>query len=365
MAARDQAFDVVVAGGGPAGATTALLLSRAGVSTLLIDPARSRPRKVGETLPPVATALLHNLGVWEAFVRDEHLPSEGIVSVWGSGDPRVNDFFAGTHGLGWNLDRSSFDAMLLEHSQRAGARLALGTRVISCESRAAAGWYLSIAGPEGHRNVSARYLVDATGRTGTVALRCLSPRLVHDRLIGVVACFHEDEPNAYTVVEALEDGWFYSTSVPNRTLVVVYLSDADIFADEEKSREDRFQAQLVRAPHTRSRVAEVRRSEALFIVSAASSRRKTVAGPSWIAVGDAAFSFDPLSSLGIFKALDSANRAFESILDGLGGKPLTHGYQDWCNDVFRSYLQNRLAHYRSEPRWAESLFWRRRQASAV
>ena len=87
MPELDRSFDVVVAGGGPAGAATALLLARAGVSTLLVDAAPATSLKVGETLLPSARRLLRDLGVWDAFARDEHVPSHGIVSVWSSARP--------------------------------------------------------------------------------------------------------------------------------------------------------------------------------------------------------------------------------------------------------------------------------------
>ena len=92
--------DVIVAGGGPGGATTALLLARAGVNTLLLDPSLGlRTRKIGETLPPVANGLLVRLGLWESFRKQHHLPSDGIASVWGTAEPRVNDFFSSLNGV--------------------------------------------------------------------------------------------------------------------------------------------------------------------------------------------------------------------------------------------------------------------------
>src|SRR5256885_3276613 len=56
-------WDVVVVGAGPAGATTALLLARAGASVLLVDRARfPRDKACSEYLSPATTAILERLG---------------------------------------------------------------------------------------------------------------------------------------------------------------------------------------------------------------------------------------------------------------------------------------------------------------
>jgi flavin-dependent dehydrogenase len=96
-----------------------------------------------------------------------------------------------------------------------------------------------------------------------------------------------------------------------------------------------------------------------MIVSAATSRRELVAGDGWISVGDAAQSLDPLSSLGLFKALDSARRACECILGELNGRA-TEPYQQWSDAIFSYYLKNRSRFYQSERRWPGSVFWQRR-----
>src|SRR5438876_11034973 len=56
-------WDVVVVGAGPAGATTALLLARAGASVLLVDRARfPRDKACSEYLSPATTEILQRLG---------------------------------------------------------------------------------------------------------------------------------------------------------------------------------------------------------------------------------------------------------------------------------------------------------------
>jgi flavin-dependent dehydrogenase len=113
-------FDITVFGGGPAGSATALLLARAGLSVLLLEASDYRNRRTGETLPPLINQQLRRLGVVQPFIRQGHKRAPGIVSVWGSAQPYLNDFFRGVDGSGWQVDRSAFDRLLAKSAERAG-----------------------------------------------------------------------------------------------------------------------------------------------------------------------------------------------------------------------------------------------------
>jgi flavin-dependent dehydrogenase len=356
--------DVAVVGGGPAGSAAALLLARAGVATVLLDASHGKTQHVGETLPPVANKILLELGLWDAFCKQEHLPAEGVVSVWADKEPRINDFFLSQNGTGWNLDRNRFDAMLLNESAKAGAAVMRGARITSCRKDEKQLWNLSFVHDRSTSSITSRYLMDATGRNGAPALSHLSRRFALDRLVAAARFFECDDTSRYTLVEAVDEGWFYSASLPRGRMVVMYFTDADIYAHGLRCTSDYWSAQLGKATQTSSRVGLSSRRSDLMIVSAATSRRGEVQGQGWIAAGDAAHSFDPLSSLGIYKALDSAIRASETILEGLRRQGSSRGYQSWSEDTFRHYLRHRASFYGRNRRFSESTFWKRRQEIA-
>jgi flavin-dependent dehydrogenase len=87
-----------------------------------------------------------------------------------------------------------------------------------------------------------------------------------------------------------------------------------------------------------------------------------ITGPNWLAVGDAASRFDPLSSQGIVKALRSGIFASYAIGDLLVRSDPTglRRYQHYITEEFRSYTQTRAKYYGQEQRWPQSPFWRRR-----
>jgi choline dehydrogenase-like flavoprotein len=102
-------LDVAVIGGGPAGAAAAITMAREGLRVGVLDRAGRHLPKVGETLPPRAASVLQDLGVWGRFRTDDHLPSYGNRSAWGTPQVQEYDFILDVHGRGWHLDRGRFD----------------------------------------------------------------------------------------------------------------------------------------------------------------------------------------------------------------------------------------------------------------
>src|SRR5579864_7205716 len=156
-------FDVVVAGGGPAGAVAALDLSRRGFRVALIEQSAYEGLRIGETLPPQIRQPLMELGVWERFLSSERLESYGIRSSWETPAARHRDFLFNPYGCGWHVDRARFDAMLAHSAADAGAELRLSANVKSC-TMAGGQCQLDVVHEKNNLTFSSRVLVDATGR---------------------------------------------------------------------------------------------------------------------------------------------------------------------------------------------------------
>jgi flavin-dependent dehydrogenase len=237
--------------------------------------------------------------------------------------------------------------MLLTAAEAAGATLIRGA-TLDALSYDGASWRVRA----GMREMTARYVIDATGRASTVARICGAQRVAIDRLVGLTAFFQShgsDDPHGkFTFIEASEQGWWYSAPLPGSRLVVAYFTDSDL-ADVS-----RFDA--IVPPQTRERMSAYTMTVAARVASANTARLSSVIGPAWIATGDAAVSFDPLSSQGILTALESAIDAAEAIAN--------HSFATYAELVthrYRDYLVNRARYYALETRWPKSAFWTRRQ----
>lgn len=360
--------DVVVLGGGPAGAAAAITLARAGRSVAVIEKSLYDRERIGETLPPSARRPLLNLSVWEEFVAAGHLPSPGVLSVWGDEELYQNHFIFNPYGQGWHLDRRRFDAMLAKAAQRAGASLCCGAQVISCLPVAADGWQVEFASGGRRHQLRATFAIDATGRPAALARQEGAKRVNGDRLMGLAGLLTARSPesgcDACTLVEASPDGWWYSALLPDARLVAVYMTDADLLPRRPQSRLTFWETQLEQTIHTRARRRAFDPPASLRVVAASSSRLDRVTGRNWLAAGDAALAFDPLSSQGMRQALASGIGAGEALHRCLSGEAAALGeYGSGTQRVFAEYERLHSAYYGRERRWPQSVFWQRRHAA--
>lgn len=166
--------DVAVIGGGPAGASTATTLARAGVHVALLERAAKFVPKVGEALPPRVAVVLKNLGVWERFLADDHLRCYGNRSAWGTSRLQEYDFIFDPHGCGWHVDRARFDAMLVAAARDAGALWLSDTKVTGW-LRSGKGWSLDVRRQGQHReSVHGSSLTPAGARQSLLVRRLRS-----------------------------------------------------------------------------------------------------------------------------------------------------------------------------------------------
>jgi flavin-dependent dehydrogenase len=337
---------VAIVGGGPAGAVAALVLARRGVRVTVFESGDAPAAKVGETLPPALTPLLRHLGLEECLQRDGHLRSQGNRSLWGSPEPGESPFLSNPHGEGWHVDRQRFEARLAEEAREAGAEWRWGSRVERIE------------------DLDADFVADATGRSARLARRLGARRLRYDRLVGVCALLSSPTPasDTYTLVEATPEGWWYSALLADGRLAVAFLGEGDLLHPTADPAP--WWRRLRESEATRERV-EAHRYESglpLRVLPAESSRLDMIAGDGWLALGDAAAAYDPLSSYGIASAMGSGFYGGHAIADILDGREEARfAYLDVMQRACGTCLDLQREHYARERRWPDAPFWRRRQ----
>ena len=222
------------------------------------------------------------------------------------------------------------------------------------------GWHLRLSGGSACR---ARFEVDATGRRASFARRMGSRRLTWDRLACCARFFTlDDAPESSTVVEACAVGWWYTALAGERCLVAC-MTDSDVVRRLALHKADRWLSLLSATRWIRRSIGSGALCGSPIICAAHSVRLDPVCARDWLAVGDAASAYDPLSSQGIMQALRAGIFASYAIADCLVKSDRTGlaRYASFMQHVFASYRRAQVQYYAEERRWADRCFWHRRQ----
>ena len=228
--------------------------------------------------------------------------------------------------------------MLAEHAASRGATLLLGTAVTEAR-RNNDGWLIDLADGQ---TIAARFLADTTGNAAIARRFCGARTIVVDHLVSF-GRFFDDDTNAdpRTIVEAFADGWWYTAALPGKRRFVACMTDSNVARRLDLRDEESWTRLLETMPITGS---IARYATGPIVARACGSQRlETAAGPDWIAAGDAASRFDPLSSQGITKALRSGVFASYAIGDQLatGDNRGLRRYDRFIHSEFLHYLRTR------------------------
>lgn len=324
---------VLIAGGGPAGMATAIVLRSRGIDCTIAEQVAVPPIKAGETIPPNAKALFAKLGI-DALLNDAaHLPCYGNKFIWG--EAGAKDFFSSVHGHGWHLNRMQFELQLRDHVQR------IGVNWIDDSWQA---------------NNNYDFIVDATGRASRVARSFGIQRKRLDMLTGywcVLQTAEQVKP-FYTYIEATSNGWWYAAPLQDKKLSLAFMTDSDLS-----------HAGYFETARTLSLIGPLLEKAGVHgepVVNPASTSYLTARfGPNWLAVGDAAYAYDPISSYGIASALENGFFAGHAIADHYEGNAnALPSYDYLISTSFSNYLNMHAQQYLQETRWRNEPFWQRR-----
>lgn len=360
---------VVIIGGGPAGCATALALQQHGIAdTLVIEAGRYDAIRIGESIPPDIGLFFAKVGIEDAFKAEAHEPCLGSCSAWGSSRLGFNDFIVNPHGHGWHLDRQRFEIFLAREVESRGARILKGTRFEKLDVNEAGDFVLSVTDAHGRRSaIQARFVVDASGARAVFSRRLGAKRRFLDQLVGVAGfiTLSDDKPfSQLTMLEAVDYGWWYAAKLPGGRVAVVVASDPKLIKQRKLNQFDEWKQHLSQTIHLSSEFRNLALCpEKLIVVPVASDLLDPIAGQNWLAAGDAASSFDPISSQGIYKAFSNGIDAADAIARHFAGDHEgLRLYGETVRSQFSDYVRNRNYFYSTECRWEDSEFWSRRQA---
>src|SRR3989441_1581316 len=318
-------YDVIIAGGGPAGASAAIHLSTRGARVLLAEQKKfPRAKLCGEFISPECALHFERLGVADQILsaRPARLTETVFYSRRGKSVGVPSAWF-GPSGIALGLSRAEMDERLLRRAGEAGAHVLEDAQVTNLlfDDAAVRGVVVKQAGRESRYH--APVTLDATGRTRALARRVerdgsrlhrapLVAFKAHlaDTRVAVGACEIYFYPGGYGGFSSIENG------LSNLCFIAEAKDVRACHADPEKVMKQ-VVAKNSRAAYS---LGDARvRGDWLAVTLESFGRQQPVPADGLLMIGDAAAFIDPFTGSGMLMALEGGELAARVILRHLPG----------------------------------------------
>lgn len=322
-------FDVAVAGGGPAGAALATFLARQGHRCVIFEPLQFPRYHVGESLIPGSYGILGRLGVLPKLQSAAFPQKRSVRFISETGNESAPFYFtetiSGEGAVTWQVERSEFDRILLDHARENGVEVQAmkHVRSILFENGCATGVIAADdAGVD--TKVRAKVVVDASGRACVIGnqlgLKVDVPGLYNAALWGYFRGGQRlpgIDSGETTIFRTAGGGWFWYIPLPEDLVSVGVVASPDYLFDEAPEFEPVFLREVARCRPLGQRLEQAERTQPVRGIRRLAYRNRQIVGNGWVMVGDAAAFLDPIYSSGVFLALASAELAAQCIHAGL------------------------------------------------
>ncbi len=334
---RDQDFDVIIIGGGPAGSTLGSLLARDGHRALIVEKDIHPRDHVGESMVPANNFIFNKIGFLPKMEEAGFVHKEGVgwtaprAHIWNLVAIRTSDFPPpnAVQTYSYNVERDLLDLLLLRHAHELGAKVLQGAtvkrvlfdgdRAVGARIAAAEGW---------EQEVTAKVVVDASGR------RCMLSRQLGIRRnkdaefnqYSIWSWFKDVKPappgyEGMVIFHflGLERAWGWQIPLRGGVSSIGVVTAKEDFQKSGRTPEEFFDGLIRRSRTFEFVMQDAERVRPWVVEADYSYQMEATFGPGWLLVGDAMRFVDPIFSSGVDVALYSANYAYEAIVKSLNG----------------------------------------------
>jgi flavin-dependent dehydrogenase len=344
-------FDVIVIGGGPAGATTAALLAQRGRRVLVLDRERFPRYHVGESLIPGFMLPMEELGLTERMEARGFERKYGGTLVWGNNEIPWNFSFStgGRIPYSYHTRRADLDTMILDRARELGVTVVEEATVKDTveEDGRVVGVTYALRGLPGINEARASLVIDASGQARVIGRR-YSEVNWHDQLQNVAVWTYFDgchrlpgDEWSNILIEGIKDGWFWGIPIDKGVFSVGYVTRSATASAADASMEDLFTSELAQTTKLKELLKDAHQSAGYRTARDWSYTNERFYGNGWVLVGDAAAFVDPLFSTGVALAT-MAGSTLSKIVDTILEHPeieekaldrYATAYRDFFGDI--------------------------------
>ena len=330
----ETSYDVAVIGGGPGGAALATFLARQGRRCLVIEQSTFPRYHVGESLVPHTYDIFKRLGILPKLKSSTYPVKQSVRFISANGEESTPFYFSETiPGDGadtWQVERGTFDQMMLDHARDNQVEVREGTSVekVLFENGRATG--ISIPNGTGPETINAKVVVDASGRSTVIGrqlgLKSDVPGLNKGSLWGYYRGGKRlpgIDAGETTLLLLPGGGWFWYIPLPDDIVSVGIVADPDYLFSSGDTPEDVFKREVSKCPALAERLANAELVGRVHGLQQLAYLNRQTCGDGWLMIGDARAFLDPIYSSGLFLALGSAELAASCIEDALAANDVS------------------------------------------
>ncbi len=341
-------YDVVIAGGGPSGSSTANFLRQKGRSVLVLERERFPRFHIGESLLPFTNDLWKELGVFE-HLDTTCMRKPGAYFIHEESGNEFSYYFDTAIRPGrpyaFQVKRAEFDKLLLDRARELGAEIREHQKVLGYTPNADGVVVRALDETSGTEyEVTAKMFVDATGRDALLAGKhqwkepdalITTNVAVHCMWKGIERLPGPDEGNI--IIGLFDGGWYWVIPFTGEeTSIGMVLEKSYTKVNRGLTSEELYRTVVKTLPHLRERMKNATPVLDFGAQGNWSYRSKHFFAERALLVGDAAAFVDPLFSTGVLLGVTGAKYAAEHIDRAIAAN-------DFSVDNFATYQQQVIA----------------------